>query len=74
MWCYLDYAWEHLDSSYKSLVYTPVGVQCFDLLGHVLIQVLLGCLLAKSYSLACPSQEESFGGGFSPASTYKNRD
>ena len=47
MWCYLDSIWEHLDSSNKSLVYTPVGVQCFDLLGYVLLQALFGYLLAK---------------------------
>ena len=47
MWCYLDSAWEHFDSSNKSLVYTPGGSQRFYLLGHVLFQVLVGYLLAK---------------------------
>ena len=42
MWCYLDSAWEYLDSSH-----TLVDVQCFDLLGYVLLQALIGYLLAK---------------------------
>ena len=48
----------------KSLVYTPVGVQCFDLLGHVLFQAFFGYLLAKGWSLAGPSQEGALGVAF----------
>ena len=58
MWCYLDYEWEHLDSS---LIYTLVGVQSFDLLGHVLFQALFGFLFANGYSLAGPLQERALG-------------
>ena len=57
-----------------SLVFTPVGVQCFDLHNHLFFQALVGCLLAEGKSLPGPSQEESFGVGLLPASPCKNRD
>ena len=53
---------------------TPVGTQCFDLLDYMFFQALGVCLLIKGWSLAGPSQEESFGGDLSPAFAYENRD
>ena len=47
---------------------TPVGVHCFDLIGYMLFQALVGHLLAKGSRLAGPSQKESFGGGLLIAS------
>ena len=63
-----------LTLSNKSLVYTPVGVQCFDLLGHALFQALVAYLLGKGQSLAGPLQEKSFWGSLSLASPRKIRD
>ena len=45
-----------------------------DLLGHMLFQALVSCLLPKGKSLAGPPQEEGFGGGLLPDCPCKQID
>ena len=67
-WCYINSAWEcHYSTSWE---FRQLPLQVSNALNCLLMcifKVLFSDLLAKVQSLAGPSQEESFGGGFSLA-------